>query len=424
MGSGLKKRLYFLAASYFRFFAGLKLRRWHPVVIVVTGSSGKTTLLHLLESQLGTKARYSHHANSAIGIPFDILGIRRKTLELSEWPKIILTVPFMAFTATPVTKIYIVEADCDRPGEGKFLAEFLRPDYVLWLNATRTHSMNFVPQVAAGLFKSVEEAVAFEFGYFLEYTRKCAWVNADLPQMVLQFNRCRSGLVRITRQEYLSDYSIDISGTMFNLNGVKYILPYLLPEESFYALSFTVEILKILNRQVDTSFVNLNLPPGRNSVLPGIKNTTIIDSSYNANLSSMTAILSMVGKLKARHKWLIIGDMLEQGAVEKEEHEKLAALIQAAGAAKVILYGDRVRQFTYPVLKKILSKQSEIILADTPGGVLKYIRNNLGGGETLLFKGGRLLEGVIGHLLENPTDAVYLCRRESFWEKRRRAAGL
>ena len=70
MLSRLKRLLYFPIASYFRFFAVLRLRRWNPRIVVVTGSNGKTTLLHMLEAQLGAKARYSHHANSSFGIPF------------------------------------------------------------------------------------------------------------------------------------------------------------------------------------------------------------------------------------------------------------------------------------------------------------------------------------------------------------------
>ena len=51
----LKARLYFLVAGYFAFWARLVLRRWQPVIILVTGSSGKTTLFHLLEVRPSTK---------------------------------------------------------------------------------------------------------------------------------------------------------------------------------------------------------------------------------------------------------------------------------------------------------------------------------------------------------------------------------
>ena len=71
----LKKRFYFLVASYFRFFANISFRRWRPRVIAITGSVGKTTMLNLVECILKDRAHYSHDANSAYGIAFDILGM-------------------------------------------------------------------------------------------------------------------------------------------------------------------------------------------------------------------------------------------------------------------------------------------------------------------------------------------------------------
>ena len=122
----LKKLFYFPIAYYFRFFAQIQLAIWKPTIIVVTGSSGKTTLLHLIESQLQDKARYSHLANSSYGIPFDILGLKRKNLIIDEWLYLFLLAPLKAFKKPYKEKLYVVETDCDRPHEGKFLADLLK----------------------------------------------------------------------------------------------------------------------------------------------------------------------------------------------------------------------------------------------------------------------------------------------------------
>jgi UDP-N-acetylmuramyl pentapeptide synthase len=60
----LKRLTYFWVAHYFGFWASRYLRRWQPSIVAVIGSSGKTTLLHLFEAQLKTKARFTHKANS------------------------------------------------------------------------------------------------------------------------------------------------------------------------------------------------------------------------------------------------------------------------------------------------------------------------------------------------------------------------
>src|SRR3989344_1007619 len=109
MLSKIKKMFYFPTASYFRFFAKIRLKIWKHYVIVITGSSGKTTLLHLIESQIGDRAKYSHLANSSFGIPFDILGLKRKTFAHYEWVYLFLMAPFCMFKNTPKEKIYVAE---------------------------------------------------------------------------------------------------------------------------------------------------------------------------------------------------------------------------------------------------------------------------------------------------------------------------
>ena len=59
-----------------------------------------------------------------------------------------------------------------------------------------------------------------------------------------------------------------------------------------------------------------------------------------------------------------------------------------------------------------------------PRDALDYLLENLKGGEVVLFKGARFLEGVIEHLLLDKNDVKKLCRREKVWEKRRNQWGL
>ena len=187
-------------------------------------------------------------------------------------------------------------------------------------------------------------------------------------------------------------------------------------------------LFKKLNIKPDPTFKNFSLPPGRNSIFKGVKNTTIIDSSYNANLDSMTVILEMFDNITAEKKWIIAGDMLEQGESQRQEHEKLAGVISKIKSDKIILMGPRVSKYTYPKLKtqnsKLKSDETEVISFIMPRDVLSYIEKNIKGEEVLLFKGARFLEGVIEHLLLNKEDAKKLPRRERVWEARRRKFGL
>jgi UDP-N-acetylmuramoyl-tripeptide--D-alanyl-D-alanine ligase len=425
MFANLKKVLYFPIASYFRYFAQIRLKKWNPRVVVVTGSAGKTTLLHMLEAQLGTAAKYSHHANSSFGVPFDILGLQRKTLQKFEWIGLFLFAPIKLLSAVPKEKIYVVEADCDRPQEGKFLAEFLKPEVVLWVSTARTHSMNFDPLVEKGTFPAVEDAIAYEYGYFLEYCQKLAVIDGESALQIKQQSRTKAEVKAIKKSAMLQSYAISGDGTTFQINNKSYLFRgAFLPEESFYEVAMAIETVKYLQMPHDDSYKNFVMPPGRGSIFEGIKQLAIVDSSYNSNLSSAIAILKMFEHFPGEKKWVVIGDMLEQGKEEQEEHEKLADVLAQYEYERVLLMGPRVSKYTHPKLVALKGGVVTNLKFEEPKDVLNYLTLNIQGGETILFKGARFLEGVIEHLLKNPADVAKLARREKIWQDRRKKWGL
>ena len=412
----IKKALYFPIAYYFRFWAKIQLKFWKPIIIVITGSSGKTTLLHLIESQIGKKARYSHLANSSFGIPFDILGLKRKKLTLDEWIFLFLLAPSQAFRESPKEKLYIVEADCDRPGEGKFLASLLNPEITLWTNSSITHSANFDYLIKNKRFPTAEEAIADEFGNFLKYTKKLAIVNGDSPLIQKQLRRTKVPVEFVIKKE-LGLYKINENSTEFVTENKKYSINFVVPKDVFYSIKMSNLLVKFLNLPFDAAFKNLILPPGRSSVFKGIKDTIIIDSTYNATPDGTKTILEMFQQYPSKNKWLILGDMIELGIKEKEEHEKLATFINSMDLSKIVLIGPRVSKYTYPKLNPPAGGANHFLL---PKEGLDYILKNLNGGETMLFKGARFLEGIIEHLLLNKKDVDKLVRREKAWQNRRK----
>jgi len=443
MITNLKKLLYFPLAHYFRFFAKIQLAIWKPIIIVVTGSSGKTTLLNLIESQLQKKAKYSHFANSSYGIPFDILGLRRYDLTIGEWPYLFLAAPFRAFKKPPLEKLYVVEADCDRPYEGKFLADLLKPEVTLWTNVSRTHTMNFDALIKENKFPSVEETIAYEFGSFLEETKSLVIINSDSELIKRQSTRSKASVKSVTQKD-VTAYNVFKDHTEFKINGKNYSINALLPKEASHSIQMTLALLDYLKIKPDSSFTKFTLPPGRCSFFKGIKNTTIIDSSYNETPDGVKSILGMFNQYPSDKKWLVLGDMIELGNEEQEEHEKLATLINSMRLDKIILVGPRVSRYTYPKLTGTVilnevkdphrfknangilryAQNDKNVKFTMPKDALEYLLNSLKDGEVILFKGARFLEGVIEHLLLDKNDVKKLCRREKIWQERRKKWGL
>ncbi len=417
----IKKHLYFVVAHYFAFWARFVLWRWHPRIILITGSSGKTTVLHLLEAQLGDKAIYTHHANGAISIPFHVLGLPPNVPSRASWPIYFLKAPFQILRTLPNKNIYVVEADCDRPNEGKFTSKFLKPEVCLWVSVSRTHSMNFESLVKSKKFSSYEKAIAHEFGYFPEHTKKLVLANGDQKLLASELSRVHRGVeVKAASVKNVSKYQLTKNKALFTINGQTIHVPGLQPKKLGVSLQLVNDLLKYLSLPFDSSYSKFEVPPGRSNMLDGKKNTVLIDSTYNTGLDATAGVLELFANYPSEHKWLVIGDILEQGGNDQTEHEELAKILAGESAERLILLGRRTKKYTYP---KLQSKKS-VVSFENPKEVLDYLESNLEGGEAVLFKGAQGLEGVVEQLLANKSDANKLVRREATWVKRRQDWGL
>jgi len=423
----LKRHLYFVGAKYFAFFARFVLARWQPTIVTVIGSSGKTTLLHLIESQLGEKAVYSHKANSAFGIPFHILGIERKTFSIGEWFKIFVFAPFKVFRPIPKQGIYVTEADAERPGESELLAKLLRPHVLVWLSLGESHGVNF-DRLAKRTGARVETAIAHEFGFFPETTRSVIILNKNNPFIVKECGRSSASKIEVG-DEQVKNIKTEREKMIFETSSGLFTVPALVPKEVGLSVVAVAEVLSYLKQPINLNFENFKLPPSRSSVLRGNNGTTLVDSTYNAMIDGVRSMLDVFAEYPADgEKWLVLGDMVDQGESERAEHELLAELIKKMKPARFVFVGPRLAKYTYPLLTNSNTggnyDPANNPSVMRPDEALEFLNKNLKGGETILFKGARFLEGVVEKMLENPADANKLCRREVVWVARRKEWGV
>ena len=417
----LKKKFYFIAAAYFRHFANRSLKRWNPKKIVLTGSAGKTTMLHLLEFEIGPQAHYSHNANSAFGISFDILGLDGIRGSKLKWLYLILAAPLRSLYYTRREPLYVIEIDGERPHEAEFLANWLKPDITLWISFGLSHASQFDRVVAAGEFASLEDAIAHEFSTLPAATKRTIYIDGDCPKMRELTQNLSAKVVPVTHSD-LESYTVYPQKTEFKTKDTTFIFNAPEPRDIVTQLLMLSPLMKELKLPLKTDFAGLAMPAGRSNFFHGKNGLKLIDSSYNAHIISTQTILEMTKSLRAPHKWLVIGDIVDQGSIEAAEHAKLAGLILAADPEHVVLVGRRTKKYTYPILKT-RAKFPVKSCADAREA-LRYLEKSTTGAETLIFKGSQYLEWIIEKLLADPADAKLLPRRESGAVKRRKAHGL
>ena len=418
--SKLKKKLYFKVAKYFRHFADKAFKRWYPRVIAVTGSAGKTTMMKMLEHEIGDKAHYSHDANSAFGIPFDMLGLSGVKGSKLKWFWLLAVAPFRGWFYRRKQEFYVVEIDGERPHEAEFLAEWLKPEVTIWVSIGLSHAVQFEKVVAEGKYADVGEAITAEFANLPANTSKRVYIDADSKIMVEATEGIKAKVVPI-KKGLIKKYVVYPDSTDFTYGDTTFHFNHPEPKDIAFNLFVVQDLMKYLKLKFNPDFSGMEMAPGRCSYFEGVKGIQIVDSSYNAHMISMTSVLDMAKRMHAEKKWLVIGDIVDQGALEEEEHRKLAKLIAAVKPDKVILVGRRTKEWTAPELKAL--GVSAVATTD-PRKALEYIEKRIRGNETLIFKGSQYLEWIIEKLLKNPADAKKLCRREKAAVARRKSWGL
>ncbi len=389
-------------------------------MIAVTGSAGKTTMLKMLEHEMGEKAHYSHDANSAFGVPFDLLGLKGIRGSKLRWAWLLIAAPFRGWFYRHKEPFYVVEIDGERPHEAEFLAKWLKPEVTIWVSIGLSHAVQFEKVVESGEYKDVGEAITAEFANLPANTSKRVYIDADSKLMVKATEGITAKVIPIEKSK-IKKYVVYPDSTDFTYGDTTFHFDHPEPKDVAFNLFVLQDLMKYLKLKFNPDFTGMEIAPGRSSHFKGVKGIDIIDSSYNAHMISMASTLDMARRMHAERKWLVIGDIVDQGLLEQEEHERLAKLIAEVKPDRVVLVGRRTKQWTAPRLKEL--GVSAVATTD-PKKALKYIENHITGRETLVFKGSQYLEWVIEKLLADPKDAKKLCRREKSAVARRKKWGL
>ncbi|MCX6791444.1 MAG: Mur ligase family protein [Candidatus Gottesmanbacteria bacterium] len=430
---------------YLRTIGRLALSRSRATVIGIAGSVGKTSTREALFAILkDVGPTHMVSGNSETGVPLGLVGLFPHDYSPADWARMMVTAPLRVGFLKHIRYI-IVEMGIDDPYPPKnmeYLLTIVKPDIGIITEESAAHTMQFEKILDSKIIltdserlKFLVEAITREDAKMIKQD-KCALgiVNGDNKFLtplsgskVLTFGRSNDAAIRIT------DYSVDIHKTTFS-----YVLGdtpitfqfkgFAFPKDLVYVFAPAILAAYKLNIPLDVIKKNLEKnftpPRGRESLLAGINNSIIIDSSYNASKPSVLSFLEMTATLKRqsrRHTIVVLADMLELGNESQIEHEAVA---RAIGTIPDTLYlvGPLTKRFILPIVEKKL-KHVEWF----PSVIeLNQALSNIPIRSLILFKGsqGNLwLEESIKLLLKNKEDVSRLCRQNAFWQRVKKAAG-
>lgn len=412
--------------------AQIILKRTRPKIIAITGSVGKTSIKDSVYTVLkGTlHVRKSEKSfNSDIGVPLSVLGLPNGWNSPILWLKNIIDGMFLIFHPTAYPKFLVLEMGVDRPGDMDKLTSWIKPDVVV---------LTRFPDVPVHVeFFNSPEAVIEE---------KMKLVNALKPDGVLVYNQDDVHAEKIAKSIFqksigYSRYSLSpytASGdTMVYENGqvvgFEFILTHLAEAVTMrvlgslgiqhaynYAAATAVASVFDISIQKCAEALNTHIPPqGRMRIIHGIKNTLIIDDTYNSSPTASEQALKTLGELRGiRRRIAVLGDMMELGQFSIQEHERIGKLV-AQYADVLVTIGVRARGFSKGALHAGMGPK-DIFEYDDALRAGREIQTFIKEGDVLLVKGSQSIraERFVEELMIEPQRAEeLLVRQGDEWKK-------
>jgi UDP-N-acetylmuramoyl-tripeptide--D-alanyl-D-alanine ligase len=164
-----------------------------------------------------------------------------------------------------------------------------------------------------------------------------------------------------------------------------------------YNIAAAVEIGRyfgVADERIAEAILSFSPDNNRSQAVKTERNMLVVDC-YNANPSSMEVALDNIATMKAEHKILILGDMLELGEWSEEAHINILHKADAI-AERIVLVG---KEFTN-AYKKSEGLQSSYALYPTTAEALAALEKEPIEGALVLLKGSRgiALEKLIERL--------------------------
>jgi len=320
-----------------------------------------------------------------------------------------------------------LEMGVDRPGDMKYLTDFIPINVGIITNISSSH-LEF--------FKSVNH-IAKEKRKLVETLPEdgMAILNTDDSQIKNMESLVRSKIITFGLKE--ADVKADIidfnyqnsrpSGISFKLSYQEKIIPvrlrHILARHHIYAILAGISAgiaFKINLVDIAESLDNFFPPAGRMNLIPGIKNSFIIDDTYNASPASAEAALDVLMKVRTVGKIAVMGDMLELGKDMEGGHRKIARKIFQVNPKFIFTVGDRMK-IAIGELKSLGYPASRLFHFNDPVSAGKKLQEEIRDGNLILIKGSQSMrmEKIVEEVMLNPREAEnILCRQSEDWLKK------
>lgn len=426
MKSLVKKVLYHLARSV--------LLKYSPDVVGITGSVGKTSAKEAIACALqGTYriGKSEKNFNNELGVPLTILRCTQSPSQsMIGWLRVLARgMRLLIKRDASYPSVLILEMGADKPGDIAYLTRLAPCTIGVVTCIAPAHLEGF------GSMERLEREKKI-LHLHLDDDAKVAVVNADDPVLfpvrekmrarVLSYGFHADANVHATMVREQLRFSSDIpfvGGARFNVRvgteEVSVTLAHAIGKQHVYAAlaGFAVGHVYRIPFTVLRERIETYQPPlGRMRLLGGIKQTLLIDDTYNSSPFALEAAvdeLCHIGVEEGARRIAVLGDMLELGQQTERLHRE-AGISCAQRDIDIFLFVGSFSRWMREEAIKIGIDESRALWFDRAEQAGLALQSILKRGDIVLVKGsqGMRLERVVKEVMARPERAHELLVRQ------------
>lgn len=403
------------------FLARRVVKKYKPTIVAITGSVGKTRTKDAVALTLAAKYKVRKsegNYNTEWGAPLTILGARAPGRSPSKWLRIFLRAFRLLAGKKDYPQFLILEMGADKEGD---IAQLLK------IIAVQAAVITAIAPAHVEQFKNID-SIAREKGRLFRAVPRAGWliVNqddervlglaSDLPAQKIFYSGRAESDADIKAAEINVKYGEDGTplGMTFKIVSKSNVTPVLLAgvlgRHQVYpalAAAAAAKIFNINNVELAESLGRLPHLPGRMRILPGIKNTVIIDDTYNSSPAALAAALLAISGLSCSGRRLaVLGDMLELGAISESEHRQAGRLAAELKFDLLFTVGERAKDIARFAVASGLGENSVFSFGNTDEARL-FVQERMKPDDIVLVKGSRALhlEKIVKEIMAQPERA-------------------
>ncbi|MCD6062722.1 MAG: alanine racemase [Flavipsychrobacter sp.] len=350
-------------------------KQFNIPVIGVTGSNGKTIVkewLYQLLNESYNAVRSPKSYNSQIGVP------------LSVW------------LLKPQHQLAIFEAGISQPGEMEQLEHIIHPDIGVFTNIGEAHSEGFLNIRQ----KINEKLMLFRHASQLVYCKDYPELNEAVVQFINQLKG--PGNKQLSLITWSQKMNADLQVKQVVKDGSKASIEALWKDETVsISIPFTdpasienaihcwcvMLLLGIPNDVIAKRMLNLHSVSMRLELRHGINDSTIINDTYNSDLTSLLIALDYLEQQKQhKHHTVILSDMLQIARADVDLYEEVAQHIGSRSIQRFIGIGPALYKNRSSFRKN--KKLRSVFFKSTDDFLKKFHLINFDN-EAVLLKGAR-----------------------------------